>query len=177
MMLADHVPMRDDISILFIVATVLVGCSSPSQVSTQTTQPLRIAAPTVAAPPAFHPMLVTSPGTHTSPDGRWRIGVSESALDLSRSFAHDDGRGTAVSGWSTISPQGWTAQPGWFVFIQSESNVWVYDGDDRLLLYTESSTGNQSTGTISSGAFSCPVPAEVLTRIPEPARKAMNLRE
>ena len=163
--------MRNIIPILFVAATVLVGCHSPSRVHTHT------AAPTVAAALPFRPMFVTTPGTHTSSDGSWRIGVSESSLDLSRSIAHSDGKGFTSSGWSTISPQGWKAQAGWFVFVESESSVWAYDGDRKLLLQTETSSGNHSTAATYSRGFPCAVPAEVLARISESARKTIKLHE
>jgi hypothetical protein len=122
-------------------------------------------------------MLVTTFGTHTSSDGRWRIGVSDSSVDLSHSFAHNDEQGGSVSGWSTISPQGWKPQAGWYVFVESESRVWAYDGDRKLLLDSELFSGNQSTGAIYENNFPCAVPAEVLARISEPARKAIGLSD
>ena len=38
------------------------------------------------------------------------------------------------SGSATTSPHGWTAQAGWFAFIENESRVWAYDGDRALYL-------------------------------------------
>src|SRR5436190_6630952 len=127
--------MRNIIPVVFVAATALVGCHSSSRVHTQT------AAPNVAAPPSFRPMLMTTLGTNTSSDGTWRIGVSEGSVDLSHSTGHDDGKGFTTSGWSTVSPQEWKAQTGWFVFVESGSRVWVYDGDRKLLLDTKTSSG------------------------------------
>jgi len=161
--------MRNIIPILFVGMTALVGCHSSSRV------PRPTAAPTMAAPPLFRPMLITTFGTNTSSDGAWRIGVLESSLEFSRSLAAR-GDGWTSSGWSTTSPQAWRAQPGWFVFIESESRVWAYDGDRDLLLQAHTSSGNNSSGATYSSSFPCAVPAEVLTRISEPARKAIKLQ-
>jgi hypothetical protein len=133
--------MRYIIPIIFVAATLLVGCHSPSQIHTQ-----------AAAPPPFHPMLITTLGTKTSPDGIWRIGVSESSLDLSRSAAH----------------------AGWFVYIESEFRVWAYDGDRSLILQTETPSGPNSGGTTYSGRFPCAVPAEVFSRLPEQKQKEIQ---
>ena len=162
--------MRNIIPIVFVVGIVLVGCHSPSRVPTPT------AALTVAAPQPFRPLLITTFGTNTSSDGAWRIGVLESSLEFSHSHAAR-GEGWTTSGWSTTSPQGWTAHAGWFVFIESESRVWAYDGDRKLLLQTETSSGNHSTETTYSSGFPCAVPAEVLSRMSEPARRAIKTHE
>src|SRR6185369_8666233 len=148
--------------------TVLVGCHSPSPVHTQSR------AATEAAPPPFRPMLITTFGTHTSPDGSWRIGVSEGSVDLSHSIAHSEGKGLVMSGWSTISPQGWKAQAGWLVFVERESRVWAYDGDRKLLLQTKTSSENHSTATTYSSGFPCAVPVEVFSRLSEPAKRAIQ---
>jgi len=124
--------MRNIISILLGVLTVLVGCHSPSPTQSQMTAPTGATA--VAATQPFRPMLVTTHGTHASSGGRWRIGVSESAVELSRWNAYSDGHGSGVSGWSSISPQGWKPQAGWFVFVESESRVWAYDGGLQVLV-------------------------------------------
>ncbi len=162
--------MRNSIPIVFVAVTVLVGCQSPSLVHTQT------AAPTVAAPPPFRSMLMTTFGTHTTPDGTWRVSVSEASLDLSRAQAFSDGKGSTSSGWSTIRPQGWRAHAGWFVFTESESRAWAYDGDRLLFLDTETSSGNSSWGaTYCNSGFPCAVPAEVFSRLSEPAQKAIQM--
>jgi hypothetical protein len=158
--------MRYIIPIFFVAATLLVGCHSPSQIHTQ-----------AAAPPPFHPMLITTLGTKTSPDGIWRIGVSESSLDLSRSAAYNDGKGMMMSGWTTTgfgTTSPWTAHAGWFVYIESEFRVWAYDGDRSLILQTETPSGPNSGGTTYSGRFPCAVPAEVFSRLPEQKQKEIQ---
>jgi hypothetical protein len=163
--------MRNIILIVFVAATLLVGCHSPSLVHTQR------AAPTVAAPPPFRPMLITTLGTNTSSNGTWRIGVSETSLDFTHLIAASDGRGFTMSGSSTVSPQGWRAQAGWFVFIESESRVWAYDGNRKLTLQAETVSGNNSTGATYSSRYPCAVPVEVFSRLSEPAQKAIKPHE
>jgi hypothetical protein len=166
--------MRNIIPIVFTAVTVLVGCHSPSMVHTQT------AAPTVAAPPPFRPMLITTLGTKTSPDGTWRIGVSETSLDLSRSAAYSDGKGLTVSGWTTTgfgTASPWMAHAGWFVFIESKSRVWAYDGDRTLILDAYTSFGTNSSGATYSSRFPCAVPTEVFSRLSEPAQKDIQKHE
>ncbi len=149
--------------IICVVATVLLGCHSPSLKQTAK------AAPTAVTPIPFRPMLVTSFGTHTSSDGIWRIAVAESALDFSHFIARTDGKSCA-----TVGMQGWRAREGWLVFIESESRVWAYDGDRNLLLRTLTLKGNESSGTIYSSRFPCAVPPEVFSRLSEPARLALK---
>jgi len=157
--------MRYNIPIIIVATTVLVGCHSLSRVHSQP------AAATVAARPPTRPMLITTPGTHPTADGAWRVEVSESLLAISRS---NTARGEGWTGWSTVSPAAWRAQAGWFVFVENESRVWAYDGDRKLLLQTETFSGNHSTGTTYSSAFPCAVPAEVFSRLSEPAQKAIQ---
>jgi hypothetical protein len=138
--------MRYIIPILFIAATLLVGCHSPSIVSSQT-----------AAPPPFQPMLIISLGTMS--DGRWKISVSEAALDLSR------------PGCSIGVPL-WTARTGWLVFVESDSRVWAYDGEHPLWLSTVNASGAGVMWTnYVSPRFPCAVPSEVFSRLPESAQK------
>ena len=162
--------MRNIIPILIAAATVLVGCQSRSLVHPQT------AAPTVAGAPPFRPMLMTTLGTHTSSDGTWRIGVSERSLDLARSAAaHGEGwtsSGWTTTGFGTASP--WTAHAGWFVFIESESRVWAFDGDRLLILETYRSSGRNSSSTIYESRFPCAVPGEVFSRLPERKQKEVQ---
>jgi hypothetical protein len=163
--------MRNINPILFVAATLLVGCHSPSKAHTQRG---------VAAPPPFRPMLITTLGTKTSPDGIWRIGVSESSLDLSRSAAYSDGKGTTMSGWTTTgfgTAGPWAAHAGWFVYIESESRVWAYDGNHGLILDVETPSGPNSGGTIYSSRFPCAVPTEVFSRLSERKQKEIQTRE
>lgn len=160
--------MRNTIPILFIAATLLVGCYSSSPMHNQT------AAPTATLPP-FHPVLITVFGTHPTPDGSWKIGVSEDSIDFAR----------PASGGMSFTPDshGWRAQAGWFVFIESESRVWAYDGNRQLYLDTETSNGNNSYGGIYYGVFratnfnsnfSCAVPSEVISHLPEQRQKEIQ---
>jgi len=121
-------------------------------------------------------MLMTTFGTNTSAGNVWRIGVTEKTLEFSRSFA-SSGNGWKTSGWTTTSPEGWTAHPGWFVFVESESRAWAFDGDEQLLLQTETTTAKDSSGATYAGHFPCAVPAEVVARLSEPARKTLEKRD
>jgi hypothetical protein len=162
--------MHHIIPVLFVVAAVLMGCHSPRVVPSQTTPS------NVAAPPPFRPMLITTLGTNATPDGTWRVAVSEASLDLSHSYAAH-GEGWTTSGWTTTgfgTASPWTAQPGWFVFIESESRVWAYDGDRRLILKTYTSSGVNSSSCVYDSGFPGAVPAEVFSRLSEPARKAIK---
>lgn len=165
--------MRNIIPILFVAATVLMGCHSPSMVHTHT------ATPTVAAPPPFRPMLITTLGTNTTSDGTWRVTVSEASLDLSRSHA-PHGEGWTASGWTTTgfgTASPWTAHAGWFVFIESESRVWAYDGDRLLILKTYTSSGANASSSIYDSRFPGVVPAEVFSRLPERKQKEIEAQE
>ena len=161
----DHSTMRYIIPILFVAATLLAGCHSPSQVHTQKV------APTVAAPPPFHPMLITVFGTHPSPDGSWKIGVSEDAIHFAR----------PASGEVSFTPDshGWRAQAGWFVFIESKSRVWAYDGNHQIYLEAKTAHGGALyygvfRATNFDSNFPCAVPPEVISHLPEQKQKEIQ---
>jgi len=157
--------MRNTVPILFAAATVLAGCQSSPSAHNQTTSA------TVAATAPFRPMLIKTLGTNTTPDGLWRIGVAETSLDLSHSTAAH-GEGWTTTGWTTTGLDWWKCHAGWFVFTESESNVWAYDGDRKVILMTYASSGKHSASTIydSHHRFPCAVPADVLSRLSEPAQ-------
>jgi hypothetical protein len=164
--------MRNTIPILFVAVTVVVGCHSPSMVHNQT------ATPPVTVTALFRPILITTLGTHTSPDGTWRIRVSETSLELSRSAAYSDGKGLTMSGWDTDSPQGWTAHAAWLVFAETKSRVWAYDGNRSLMLLAYTSLGTNSSATLyNSPRFPCAVPTEVFARLSEPAQNEIQKDE
>jgi len=145
-----------------------------------------------AAPPPFRPMLITTLGTNSSPDGHWRIEVSDVYLNFVR--LESGGFGQSAIGVG----QDWQAKPGWFVFVESESRVWAYDGDRQIYLdapspratatfeargsyggrFFESPDGNNSSGAIGFRSnFPCAVPAEVISHLPEGKQKAMQTNE
>ena len=159
--------MRYIIPILFVAATLLAGCHSPSMVSTQTVAP---------APPQFHPLLITTPGTNTTSDGAWQIVVSDPRLD----FSHSRG-----GGWTTLSfpyptgmigsNTGWTTHAGWFVFVESDFRVWAYDGDRLLMLHTYTPNGNGAAMvSYYSPRFPCAVPSDVFSRLSVTAQKVIE---
>ena len=157
--------MRNIIPILFVAATLLSGCHSPPQVHSQK------AAPTVAALPPFRPMLITVFGTHPSSDGSWKIGVAEDSIDFAR----------PASGGVSFPPDshGWRAQAGWFVFIESKSRVWAYDGNRQIYLDAETTTGGgMYYGTFRAtnfdSNFPCAVPPEVISHLPERKQKEIQ---
>jgi hypothetical protein len=152
-----HFTMRYNIPILFAAVAILVGCHKPSEVHTQTTD-----AP-VTSQPAFEPKIISSfgNGTKTVTDGSWRITVSETSLQLSRPG-------------SSVRFPAWNAHTGWFVFIESSSRVWAYDGEQELLLSTVGKHGNSEGWTnYDSPKFPCAVPSEVYSRLSAAAQKAI----
>ena len=153
-----HFTMRYTILIPFVTATFLLGCRERSQVETQTT------APPVTSQPTFKPTIVSSFGSSTNivTDGSWQIAVSEGALQLS------------CSG-SSVGFPAWNAHTGWFVFIESDSRVWAYDGVHPLWLSTVTESGNNvAWKNFNSPKFPCAVPSEVFSRLPASAQKAIS---
>ena len=150
--------MRYTIPILFVAVAILVGCHKPSEVHTQTTD-----AP-VASQPAFEPKIISSFDhglkTVTVTDGSWQITVSETSLQLSR------------PGSSERYP--WSAHTGWFVFIESSSKVWFYNGDHPLCLSTVTPNGNSVAWADYDTKFPCAVPSEVFSRLPAAAQKTIS---
>jgi hypothetical protein len=148
---------------------------------------IQTSGPTVAAPPPFRPMLVTTFGTYPSLDDYWRIGVSEDSIDLTRLSAGGMG--------FTPESHGWRAQEGWFVFTESESRAWAYDGGSRLYLadFTWPGKNNNSSASLYVGSFfelskgnnsnraayfrsnfPCAVPIEVISHMPERKQKVIQ---
>jgi hypothetical protein len=139
----------------------------------------RVSPRTAAVVPPFQPMLITTPGTSITTDGTWRIGVSESALDFAHMNVSKVAPGLTVSNvLSTSYPapanSTWTAHTGWFVYIENESRVWVYDGDRRLMLESVIINGNNSSGGACFDHFPCPVPAEVFSRLTVTEQEAVR---
>jgi len=162
-----HFTMRYTIPILFVAATLLAGCQSP---------PVPGGFQPTAAPPPFQPLLITTTGTNTTSDGAWQIVVSNPRLD----FSHSRG-----SGWTTPSfpyptgmigtNTGWTTHTGWFVFVESDFRVWAYDGDRLLMLHTYTPDGNGAAmRSYISPRLPCAVPADVFSRLSEPAQKVIQ---
>ena len=100
----------------------------------------------------------------TSPDGAWQVVVSEADGSLHLSRLTPPGR-------FTRNPQGWTAQAGWFAFVESESRVWAYDGDRALYLMTATPGSSDFCGP---RRFPCAVPTQVFSRLSEPAQRAIE---
>ena len=71
----------------------------------------------------------------------------------------------------------WTAHTGWFVYIENESRVWVYDGDRRLMLESVTINGNNSSGGACFDHFPCAVPAEVFSRLTVTEQEAVRKGE
>jgi hypothetical protein len=147
--------MRYVISITLASVIMLVGCHSPSLIHTQT-----------AAPIPFHSMFITTFGTHTSQDGKWQIKASSDSLVLSRPSV------THSADWITNSPHDWKAQAGWFVYTETVSKVWAYDGDRRLILLQL--TGVEDYSQMFEMLFPCAVPSEVSSRLSEDAQQTIK---
>jgi len=136
----------------------------------------------MAAPPPFQPLLITTPGSSTSSDGTWRIGVSESAVDFTHMNVNKVAPGLTVSNAvSTSYPapanSTWMGHVGWFVYIENESRVWVYDGDRRLMLESVTINGNNSSAGACFDHFPCAVPVEVFSRLTAPEQEAVRKDE
>lgn len=167
--------MRQTILVVFAVATMLVGCHSPSAVHTQ------IASVPADASPPFQPMLITNFCTQTSIDGTWRIAVSADSVEFSR-FAGLVGEG--FPGRSKEPPGGvtipWTARAGCFAFAENVDRVWAYDGHRLLVLETCSDASWTKQSWISGGCsayfgnYPCAVPAEVFSRLSEESQKSIQ---
>lgn len=136
----------------------------------------RISLPVPVVRPAFQPMLMTSFGTNTTSDSSYRIGAMESSLDICWLSGPDAPGGPMLSWSSSISPGDWKAKPGWFVYVQSHTNVWAYDGDRQLVLHTEVVSGNNTAnGSMYPGNYPCPVPDEVFSRLSERKQKEIRV--
>ena len=67
-------------------------------------------------------------------------------------------------------PSAWTAESGWFVFVQ-HGDVWAYNGTDELILVRQQGTEQSTTLSIfNKQNFPVAVPEPVLRRLKEPLR-------
>ena len=160
--LDTSVAMRLVNSILLSAATLLVGCShAPPLARTQTPAPVFIE----RLEP--HQMFITTNGTTFSPDGLWRVIVSEAgdSLQVSRLDA------SGVSHAGLRLGGAWKAQPGWFAFIENDSRVWSFDGDRDVNLMIATPGHAECSGP----PFSYAVPPPVFFRLSESARRTLKL--
>jgi hypothetical protein len=98
---------------------------------------------------------------------------------LSRSAAAR-GEGWTTTGWTTTTlntDSSWKCHAGWFVFTESESRVWAYDGDRLVILLAYASSEKSSSSTIYDRRFPCAVPFEVFSRLSETAQKHIQTNE
>jgi hypothetical protein len=106
---------------------------------------------------AAHPSsLIELTGGHDSVCGQWRVVVSQrdGSLHVSR---------FSTTGNVTINPEVWRASKGAFVFVESDSRVWAYDGGADLLMFAASTEGLISYGP---HGFPCELPEDVASRLP-----------
>jgi hypothetical protein len=151
---------------LSLVAFLSVGCahhrepaSAPAPSAVAETATLR----TVAPPAVVTNQLITTFGEH-SIGGVWNLQVSREDRTVEV--------GTTVA---RSKPSGWRAQDGWFVLVENDRRVWMYDGYRSLLLYEFTRTPTGGGGSWSGPTkFDCPVPEVVLTRLSDAARKAIE---
>ena len=72
-----------------------------------------------------------------------------------------------------VSPAGWTAQDGWFVWMQ-DNQVWAYDGQENLHLVTRTFDGVKSViSHHGPRQFPIEIPAIVTTSLKEPYRSTV----
>ena len=158
--------MQNYVLSLCLIASQSAGCahqneqpSAPAASAVAGAGTLR----TLAAPAVVTNQLITTFGQYLV-GGVWKVRVSredrtvEVGLDVASS-----------------KPSGWRAQDGWFVFVENDRRVWMYDGDRGFLLYefTRSPTGGAGSWS-GPTKFDCPVPEAVLTRLSDTARNAIK---
>lgn len=101
-------------------------------------------------------------GGHDAVCGRWRVVVSgeDASLHISR---------LSGTGSTTISPQGWKAAKGAFLFVEGDERVWAYDGSSHDLLMVAAQTNTMSIYGLRQ--IPCDVPDEVSSRLPVDLRQ------
>lgn len=99
----------------------------------------------------------------------WYGSVSEAGYGWAVSVSSKDGVHIGRGG-VTVSPTGWKAHDGWFVYTQSEQHVWVFDGERELLVVEATPKKWQ----ITRAPCSLPVPEPVLARLPRSVRESVS---
>ncbi len=111
-----------------------------------------------------------SPGSTNVFSGELAATVSVSAEGSPVEIARRFNSGSS-DGVTTVSNPKWKAAQGWFVCVQSPDLIWAYDGNGYLDITQVTKLGT-ATRTIES--LSGKVPDEVLNRLPENLKKAVQ---
>jgi len=161
--------MRNYTSFLTLLPLLIVGCAHQQEQTSAPGQPGPVGSRPVQAVPA--PAVVTN--QFITAFGQHRVGIWTVRVP-------EEERTVEIGAYGGFDmPSAWRAQAGWFVYVENEQRVWAYDGDRNLLLFDvlknpdggpAGSTGNLSGPT----KFSCRVPGQVLTRLSDAARNAIN---
>lgn len=114
------------------------------------------------------PLLMTEFGEFKSEQSLWSIRVS--AQDRTLHISRQPGSGGVGT---SISPEKWRAQNGWFAFIEDETHAWAYDGDKKLMLVEVTPEKNTlyETETIPRR-----VPETIISRISQSTRDRIGSR-
>jgi hypothetical protein len=167
---------------LVLLRSLLTGGNTTIQIRPQPKAQHHAPTPAVAPPPSSQPLFITELGTTTiSPDKLWRVAVSPAGdtVEITRNESSQvlvgqkpqeaDGPYEARS---IIRVPNWRAHPGWFVFIENASQIWIYDGDRNLCL--ETSISDHSAFYPTPSSFPCPIPAQVFSRLSEAAKRSIG---
>ena len=84
---------------------------------------------------------------------------------------------TWVSGKSretiAVTDKGFFKKDGWFVYVESPTRIWTFDGDHQLDLVVQSKTQSGRYSVVTKGVFEA-CPPVVWDAVPESVRKFLH---
>ena len=111
--------------------------------------------------------LMTQFGEFSPRGTHWTVKVS-STDRIIHIFRHYD------HGTTDTDSNDWKANQGWFVYAENDERIWFYDGDQKVFLLLQ--LGNLGDAVRGPCDFPCPVPEDVLTKLPNTVRRAIKFR-
>ena len=92
------------------------------------------------------------------------LGVYVDSTNRQVHFLTKDGEST---------PREWSASPGWFIYFESTTRVWAYDGNTNLLMYA-CEPGRQTMYGTYPGSKPFPLPAPMIAKLDGEFRRVLG---
>ena len=105
-------------------------------------------------------------GTYNSNSSPWKIEINRNEAPK---FGYDIQGGIS----SAVYVTHWRPNPGWFVLIENDSNLWAFDGERLLYLIQVSAEGSTIFDLDSLPLIP---PLTVLQRLPESLQKTVETK-
>lgn len=119
--------------------------------------------------------LITTFGEHRI--GRTIVEISEAERKFTvKHLSSKENPGGKSNSFSSISPDQWPLQEGWFAYAQQNgAYVWLHNGAGGLLLVERKETAAENaTNTYGTNNFPIPIPTTVMNNLHESLRAKLQ---